>query len=75
MNCPVKDETYLCETPCMDKCPYQQGAKEFAEWLQENVFIDTDNGVTVVCDKEFTRIVGFLELYAEWQKGNKNEQL
>ena len=36
MNCPSKrkDETYLCETPCMaDKCPYMQGAREFAEWL------------------------------------------
>lgn len=49
------------------------GAKEFSEWLQENVFIDTESGVTVVCGKEFTRVVGFLELYAEWQKGTKNE--
>lgn len=42
MDCPVKDEIYLCETPCMvDKCPYQQGAKEFAKFL-------IDKGIDVV---------------------------
>lgn len=47
------------------------GAREFAEWLQENVFI---SGETIVCGKEFTRVVGFLELYAKWQKkGKENE--
>lgn len=40
MNCPVKDETYLCETPCMtDKCPYMQGARDFAEWVYGKNFI------------------------------------
>lgn len=52
---------------------YYQGVREFAEWLEENVFIDTESGVTVICGKEFTRVVGFLELYAEWQKGAENE--
>lgn len=47
---------------------YKQGARDFAEWLQENVFIDAESGITIVCGKEFTRVVGFLELLSEWQK-------
>ena len=67
MNCPVKDEMYLCETPCMDKCPYQQGAREFAEWLCQKsdiAYVNYKDFATATLD---TKTID--ELLAEWQKG------
>lgn len=66
MNCPVKDETYLCETPCMvDKCPYQQGARDFAEWLVNKGVL----GNRVIYNGEIT---DYGKVYlAEWQKGTE----
>lgn len=58
MNCPVKDETYLCETPCTDKCAYYEGAREFKEWLISKYGYSTED-----IEKDF----------AEWQKGAENE--
>ena len=75
-----KDLGY-CETAqtycSMAEEMYQQGkadgAREFAEWLQENVFVDVENGVTVVAELEYTRVISFIELLEMYEKEQKND--
>lgn len=49
------------------------GAREFAEWLQEYVIIDIESCITYVGEKEYTRLLSFIELLDMWQKEQNNE--
>lgn len=48
--------------------------RKFAEWLQENVIIDAESGVTVVAGVEYTRVISFIELLEMYEKELKENE-